>query len=220
MKYFSMFSGIGGFEHGIDDKGECVGFSEINKEAIKIYKKHFKHKEYGNAERIIWSEVGDFEWLVGGFPCQAFSIAGIRKGFNDTRGTLFFEVARCLKEKRPKYFLLENVKGLLSHDNGRTFKRIMSTFTELGYNTESMVFDSINFNKGRRKRVFMFGTYREQENDVRERAKQAVPFLSLCSTRSRITSDSIQESRRSSERIIRTFARLPDWLDSWDSFYA
>jgi len=68
MKYFSMFSGIGGFEHGIDDKGECVGFSEINKEAIKIYKKHFKHKEYGNAERIIWSEVGDFEWLVGGFP--------------------------------------------------------------------------------------------------------------------------------------------------------
>jgi hypothetical protein len=129
MTYFSMFSGIGGFEIPLQELGfECIGFSEIDKYAVQVYKSHFiNHHNYGNATSIIASELPDFDLLVGGFPCQAFSIAGKRRGFDDTRGTLFFDVARILKEKRPRFFILENVKGLLSHDNGRTFKVIIAT---------------------------------------------------------------------------------------------
>lgn len=122
IKYFSMFSGIGGFEYAIGDMGECVGFSEIDKNAIDIYLKHFpNHKNYGDATKIIPNELPDFDLLVGGFPCQAFSIAGKRQGFNEARGTLFFDIARILESKRPRYLVLENVKGLLTHESGKTF---------------------------------------------------------------------------------------------------
>jgi len=185
MKYFSMFSGIGGFEHGINNirpdlwdrakglqnmpdikkpqsRATCVGFSEVDKYATQIYKKHFpNHKEYGDVSRISWSDVEDFEILVGGFPCQAFSIAGKRGGFNDTRGTLFFEVARCLKEKQPRLFVLENVKGLLSHDKGATFVTIISTLDELGYDLQWQVLNSKNFGVPQnRERVFIIGHLR------------------------------------------------------------
>ena len=201
MKYFSMFSGIGGFERGIDNawksiqrtkwssvqsngnkpiiesrnnkqsktrwnrefkQPENIGFSEVDKYASQIYKKHFNHKEYGNVKNINWKNVEDFELLVGGFPCQAFSIAGKRRGFDDTRGTLFFEIARCLKEKRPRLILLENVKGLLSHDKGRTFGTILATLSELGYDLQWQVLNSKNFGVPQnRERVFIVGHIRE-----------------------------------------------------------
>ena len=105
--------------------------------------------------------IPDHDLLVGGFPCQAFSIAGKRRGFDDTRGTLFFDIARIAKEKRPKYLLLENVKGLLSHDKGRTFKTILSTLTELGYDLQTMVLNSKNFGVPQnRERVFIVGHLR------------------------------------------------------------
>ena len=159
MKYFSMFSGIGGFELGMPEDWECVGFSEINKYAIQIYLKHFpKHKNYGSATTIITKQLPDFDLLVGGFPCQAFSIAGKRKGFDDTRGTLFFEIARILADKRPRYFLLENVKGLLSHDNGKTFQTILKVLTDLGYLVEWQVLNSKNHGVPQnRERVFFIG---------------------------------------------------------------
>jgi len=191
MKYFSMFSGIGGFEYGIerafneveqrrcgqeknsletalsDTNSEpnkrqspyCVGFSEVDKYAIQIYKKHFpKHKEYGDARRIIPEEIPDFDLLVGGFPCQSFSIAGKRGGFKDTRGTLFYEIARIASVKRPKLLLLENVKGLLSHDKGRTFGTILATLSDLGYILEWQVLNSKNFGVPQnRERVFIIG---------------------------------------------------------------
>lgn len=185
MKYFSMFSGIGGFELGIQQaydnlrpiqsqdnerpeelnssknelqQWECVGYSEIDKYAIQIYERHFNHKNYGDATTINPSELPDFDLLVGGFPCQAFSIAGKRGGLNDTRGTLFYDIARIAKEKRPQHLLLENVKGLLSHDNGRTFKLIISTFAELGYNLEWQVLNSKNLGVPQnRERVFIIG---------------------------------------------------------------
>src|SRR3990167_5760403 len=162
MKYFSMFSGIGGFELGIQDlipQAECVGYSEINKYAIQIYQKHFpKHKNYGSATTIKTKELPDFDFLVGGFPCQAFSIAGKRKGFNDTRGTLFFEIARILADKRPRHFLLENVKGLLSHDGGKTFQTILKVLTDLGYFVEWQVLNSKNYGVPQnRERVFFIG---------------------------------------------------------------
>lgn len=135
IKYFSMFSGIGGFELGIQraiKQSECIGFSEINKDAITVYNKHFEHKNYGNATAIDPRELPDFDLLVGGFPCQAFSIAGKRAGFEDTRGTLFFEIARILSVKKPKLCVLENVEGLLSHDTGRTFRHINEALQGMG----------------------------------------------------------------------------------------
>jgi len=180
LKYFSMFSGIGGFELGIQtaftkrnksaDQSDkcakqpesCIGFSEIDKYAIQVYKNHFPdHKGWGNAKNIDWKNVPDFEFLVGGFPCQTFSIAGKRQGFSDVRGTLFFEIARCASEKQPRLLLLENVKGLLSHDKGKTFGIILNTLDEIGYDLQWQVLNSKNFGVPQnRERVFIVGHLR------------------------------------------------------------
>lgn len=151
-----MFSGIGGFELGIGDRAECIGYSEIDKHAIKTYEEHFNHVNYGDATKI--TELPDFDLLVGGFPCQAFSVAGKRKGFDDTRGTLFFDIARILSEKRPRHLVLENVKGLLSHDSGKTFQTIIGVLTDLGYFVEWQVLNSKDFGVPQnRERVFIVG---------------------------------------------------------------
>ena len=161
MKYFSTFSGIGGFELGMPKDWECVGYSEIDKYSIQTYEKNFKHKNYGDITKIDTSTLPDFDLLVGGFPCQPFSIAGKRKGFEDTRGTLFFELARILKDKKPRYFVFENVKGLLSFNSGRAFKTIISTLNELGYDLQWQVLNSKNFGVPQnRERVFIIGHLR------------------------------------------------------------
>ena len=164
MKYLSMFSGIGGFELGImnskyGSQFECVGYMEIDKYAESIYRKNFPdHVGYGDATRIKPEELPDFDFLVGGFPCQAFSIAGRQRGFDDTRGTLFFEIARILKEKKPRYILLENVRGLLSHDKGRTFQVILGVLSDLGYEVQWEVLNTKNHGiPQNRERVFIKG---------------------------------------------------------------
>ena len=117
-----------------------------------------KHKPYGDITKINAAELPDFDLLVGGFPCQAFSIAGKRAGFEDTRGTLIYDVFRIIKEKHPRLVLLENVKGLLSHDNGRTFKTIITSLAELGYAVEWQVLNAKNFGVPQnRERVFIIG---------------------------------------------------------------
>ena len=140
----------------------CVGYSEIDKYATEIYQRHFPdHKNYGDITKIKPNKLPNFDLLVGGFPCQAFSIAGKRKGFKDTRGTLFFDIARILRSKKPRLFLLENVKGLLSHDNGSTFKTIIATLTKLGYDVQWQVLNSKNFGVPQnRERVFIVGHLR------------------------------------------------------------
>lgn len=172
MKIFSTFSGIGGFEVGIDyawleTEPEAtypivVGYSEIDKYAISVYEKHYSGvKNYGDITKINAKELPDFDCLVGGFPCQAFSIAGKRGGFDDTRGTLFFDLARILKEKQPRLFVFENVKGLLSHDQGRTFRTIITTIDELGYDCQWQVLNSKNFGVPQnRERVYIVGHLR------------------------------------------------------------
>jgi DNA (cytosine-5)-methyltransferase 1 len=159
MKYFSMFTGIGGFELGIGYKGECIGFSEIDKYASQLLQiKWPTVKNYGDATKIDERTLPDFDLLVGGFPCQSFSIAGKRKGFDDTRGTLFFDIARILAYKKPRNVLLENVKGLLSHDGGRTFQTIIRVLSDLGYFVEWQVLNSKNFGVPQnRERVFIVG---------------------------------------------------------------
>lgn len=155
---------VGQHSRDISDEGQpyCVGYSEIDKYATAIYQKHFpEHKNYGDITKINAEELPDFDLLVGGFPCQAFSIAGKRKGFDDTRGTLFFDIARILRAKRPRLFLLENVKGLLSHDNGKTFSTIISTLDELGYDLQWQVLNSKNHGVPQnRERVFIIGHLR------------------------------------------------------------
>lgn len=156
-----MFSGVGGFELGISELGECIGFSEVDKYAISVYKHHFKHHNYGDATRINPADLPEFDLLVGGFPCQAFSIAGKRAGFADTRGTLFFDIARILAHKRPRHILLENVKGLLSHDSGKTFQTILGVLADLGYRVEWQVLNSKDWGVPQnRERVFIAGHFR------------------------------------------------------------
>ena len=165
IKYFSMFSGIGGFEYGLQQSKhsfENVGFGEIDKYAVSIYERHYpNHTNYGDATKINTKNLQDFEFLVGGFPCQAFSIAGKRKGFNDARGTLFFEIARVLKDKKPKYFLLENVKGLLSHEGGATLQTIFEVLDELGYDVSWAIYNSKDYGVPQnRERIFIKGYIR------------------------------------------------------------
>jgi len=241
-----MFSGIGGFELGIqrafscdreqqtDTKispqdssispeivkpnkpkvgrnNTCIGYSEIDKYAIKVYERQFGkyescdehahisekpeqeertqrgerptnkhgvqlhdrnrtatlcnrckgHTNYGDATTINPTELPDFDLLVGGFPCQAFSIAGKRKGFDDTRGTLFFDIARILAEKRPRHLVLENVKGLLSHEQGKTFQTILGVLSDLGYRVEWQVLNSKDFGVPQnRERIYFVGHLR------------------------------------------------------------
>ena len=161
-----MFSGIGGFEYGMELSKmdfECVGYSEIDENAKSIYQRHYpKHINFGDATRIKTEKLPDFDFLVGGFPCQSFSIAGNRQGLDDTRGTLFFEIARILKDKRPRYFLLENVKNLLSHDKGNTFKTITGVLSELGYTISWKIYNSRNHGVPQnRERIFITGCYNE-----------------------------------------------------------
>lgn len=170
MKFLDLFAGIGGFRLGLESAGhECVGFCEINKFARKSYKAIYDTE--GEIELHDITQVTNEEWrklrgtvdiICGGFPCQAFSIAGKRKGFLDeTRGTLFFEIARAAKEIKPPLLFLENVKGLLSHDQGRTFRTILSTLDELGYDAEWQVLNSKDFGVPQnRERVFIIGHLR------------------------------------------------------------
>ena len=141
IRFFDLFSGIGGFREGLHRAGgfTCVGHCEADAYADHNYRVLFdtEGEWFCNDARNIETErMPDFDLLCAGFPCQAFSIAGRREGFADARGTLFFEVARLVADKRPAYFLLENVPGLLSHDKGRTFHTILSTLSELGYHVE------------------------------------------------------------------------------------
>ncbi len=162
IKMFSMFSGIGGFElatKSIDKDVQLVGYSEIDKYAIQVFEKHFEGvKNYGDATKINAQELPEFDLLVAGFPCQAFSISGRRRGFDDTRGTLFFDIARILKDKRPRHLVLENVKGLLSHDKGKTFQTILRILSDLGYGVEWQILNSKNYGVPQhRERIFIIG---------------------------------------------------------------
>ncbi|WP_296849338.1 DNA (cytosine-5-)-methyltransferase [uncultured Methanobrevibacter sp.] len=165
MKYLSLFSGVGGFEVGIENSDvemECIGFSEVDKNAKSIYRRHFPdHKDLGDATKIRPEELPDFDLLVAGFPCQPFSNAGTRGGLDDTRGTMFFEIARICQEKRPQYLLLENVLGLLSNDKGRTFQKFLGILTEMGYFIQWEVRNSKNYGVPQnRERVFIKGYLR------------------------------------------------------------
>ena len=168
MKLLDLFSGIGGFHKGFEKAGfefDWVGFSDIDKYASAVYKYRYPDaKELGDIAAIRPERdlPDNIDILCGGFPCQAFSVAGRRKGFEDTRGTLFFEIARILRhfrdtEKPIPYFVLENVKGLLSHDDGRTFAIIYRVLTDIGYTVECQLLNTRWVLPQNRERIYIVG---------------------------------------------------------------
>lgn len=171
MNFIDLFSGIGGFRLGMERAGfTCKAYCEIDKYARKTYEVNFNTENetsWTDITKVKDKEIEDFgrknkiDIICGGFPCQAFSVAGKRRGFEDTRGTMFFELARFVNVLRPKYVLLENVKGLLNHEKGKTFAIILSAMEELGYDVEWQVLNSKDFGVPQnRERVFIIGYLR------------------------------------------------------------
>lgn len=173
MKHIELFAGIGGFRKAMEciQKDflypfECIAFSEIDANAIKTYKANYDVSdeiEMGdivefNSEMSRYDHL-DFDLLTGGFPCQAFSMMGKQKGFEDDRGALFFQIEKILKQKQPRYVVLENVKNLVSHDNGNTFREVKRRLEKVGYHVYSDVFNTMDFKLAqKRSRVIIFAT--------------------------------------------------------------
>jgi DNA (cytosine-5)-methyltransferase 1 len=167
MNFLDLFAGIGGFRLGMEQAGhKCIGYVEWDKFARKSYEAIHDMKGEWTAHDIttVTDEsirgIGRVDVITGGFPCQAFSVAGKRGGFNDTRGTLFFEIARFADILRPRYLFLENVTGLLNHEDGNTFETIIGALDEIGYDAEWDCLNSISFLPHNRERVFLIGHLR------------------------------------------------------------
>lgn len=177
IRYAELFAGVGGFRTGITQSrldAKCVYANEFDKHACAVY----RHRWGSNGEPCPELYEGDvceqntesipeFDLLTAGFPCQSFSIAGRGLGFEDTRGTLFFEVARFLADKRPRHFLLENVKGLLSNDDGKTFQTILRVLADLGYRVEWEVLNSTCWVPQNREREYSLSDILEDNVDKR-----------------------------------------------------
>lgn len=159
ITFIDLFSGIGGFRLAFERNGaKCLFASEIDEHCQKTYFTNFGEIPRADIRQIESDDIPDHDILCAGFPCQTFSIMGDKKGFDDSRGNLFFELTRILKEKQPQAFLLENVEGLISHDNQKTMLKILSLLHECGYNTKIKVFNSKHFGVPQnRKRVYFVG---------------------------------------------------------------
>ncbi|MBI5886181.1 MAG: DNA (cytosine-5-)-methyltransferase [Deltaproteobacteria bacterium] len=165
IKFIDLFCGIGGFRSAIETIGmvrkiplECVFSSDIDKECQKAYKANFGELPDGDITKVNADDIPDYDILLAGFPCQPFSIIGQMKGFEDIRGTLFFDIARILEAKKPTAFVLENVKLLEGHNEGRTLKRILQKLSDLGYYTEYRILNALNFGlPQKRERIWIVG---------------------------------------------------------------
>jgi len=160
FRFIDLFAGIGGIRLGFESVGgHCVFSSEFDEVACKTYEANFGEHPSGDITKIEAKDIPDFDILLGGFPCQAFSIIGKKEGFeNETCGTLFFEIERILKEKMPKAFMLENVRNLTAHDKGNTFKVIRSHLEALGYNVYAKVLNALDYGvPQKRERIFIVG---------------------------------------------------------------
>ena len=159
FKFIDLFAGIGGIRIPFQELGgKCVFTSEWDKFAQKTYQVNFGEMPAGDITKIDASDIEDFDILLAGFPCQPFSQAGLHKGFEDTRGTLFFEIERIIKEKRPKAFLLENVKQLKGHDHGRTFRVILKHLDALDYQVSFRILRAADYGVPQnRERIYIVG---------------------------------------------------------------
>jgi DNA (cytosine-5)-methyltransferase 1 len=159
IKFIDLFAGIGGIRIPFDELGcNCVFASEIDRFAQQTYCANFNHNPHGDITKIDNNSIPEHDILLAGFPCQAFSVAGKRLGFEDVRGTMFFEIARILEHHKPRAFLLENVKGLISHNNGDTLNVILNTLQKLGYNVFYKILNAKDFGiPQNRQRIYLVG---------------------------------------------------------------
>lgn len=168
MRFVDLFAGTGGmrlgFEQACNELGihsDCVFASEIDKKACETYRSNFGHTPHGDIRDV--DNLPPFDFLLAGFPCQTFSYAGKHRGFGDTRGTLFFEVARLLEKHRPQAFLLENVRGLTTHDQGRTLQTILQSLRDLGYSVQYVLLNSSHFSVPQnRVRIYIVGILNDE----------------------------------------------------------
>lgn len=175
IKFIDLFCGIGGFRYASQQafrhlgiKGQCLFSSDIDKFAAESYEVNFGEKPVGDITKVDEKDIPDFDLLFAGFPCQAFSICGLQKGFADnTKGTLFFDIARIIKEKQPNAFVLENVKNLVSHDGGKTFQTIHHVLREeLGYFVDYKVLNALDFGlPQKRERIIIVGAKKPFDMD-------------------------------------------------------
>ncbi len=159
MRYFSTFTGIGGLDYGLEKMGaECVGFSDIRESSMRIYKRHYPdHKAFGDITKIDPKAMPDFDVFTGGFPCQSFSLAGDRKGFGDRRGQMIFYIHDILVEKKPEFVVLENVKGIVTHNGGKTYQNVIRLLEHAGYFTRVVLLNSAHYGsaQGRERVLFL-----------------------------------------------------------------
>ncbi len=237
LRYIDLFSGIGGFHLAFTQLGaECVLACDIDPKCREIYKKNFGLEPKADIKELKSEEIPDFDILCGGFPCQAFSHAGKQGGFEDTRGTLFREMARILKDKQPKYFLLENVKNLKGHDKGKTISIIYKSLQEVGYVTQEPIVLSPHHLgiPQHRERVFLLGI----RKDLVHSSFQPFPALPKKTTHlstileSGDVSKSLSLSKSDTEiltlweEFLQHFKAkqiklptFPIWSEDWDSTY-
>ena len=202
MKFFDLFAGVGGFRLGMERAGhECVGSCEWDKYARITYNKNFgKFPEYSDARFINPSDIEDFDVLTAGFPCQAFSSAGHKRGFEDTRGTLFFEIARIAREKKPHTLFCENVKGLLSHEQGATFTTMLQTLDEMGYNVSWQILNSKYFGVPQnRERLFIIANLRGSGR------REILPFI----TEDEYDNEQNEENTKCTGTLLASYYKIP-----------
>lgn len=187
FRFIDLFAGIGGIRIPFQELGgKCVFTSEWDNFAQKTYKVNYGETPKGDITIIKTEEIPDFDILLGGFPCQPFSQAGLKKGFADTRGTLFFEIERIIKDKRPKAFLLENVKQLRGHDKGRTLNVILNHLVELNYTVDYSVLRAADFGVPQnRERIFIVGFDKDYFN-IHKNDKYCFPFPEPTGRRTRL----------------------------------
>lgn len=165
LEMIDLFAGIGGIRIAFEENGvRCIKSSEIDKYACDTYEMNFSERPLGDITKIEAKDLPNFDIIAGGFPCQPFSIGGLRKGFNDARGTLFFEVARIIEEKKPKAIFLENVAGIVSHNQGCTIKRIEEILKELGYNFQWRVMNALDYGTPQNRNRWYCIAFREDLN--------------------------------------------------------
>lgn len=181
FEFIDLFSGIGGFHLALRSLGgKCVFSSEIDPHAIEVYQKNFKHLPHHDIKSIKSHQIPKHDVLCAGFPCQAFSVSGKRKGFKDSRGTLFFEIARIVKYHRPKVIFLENVKNFLKHDQGNTFSTIQRELNKLGYNIHYKVLSSSDFEVPQhRERIYILAFRKDLKSDHFNFPKPSKNFVTV-----------------------------------------
>jgi DNA (cytosine-5)-methyltransferase 1 len=159
VKLFSLFTGIGGLDYGLKNRTELVGYSEIKESSIKIFEKYHKGKNYGDITKLDLDKLPDFDILTGGFPCQSFSLAGLRKGFDDfkgNKGQMIFYIHRLILKKKPKYVVLENVKGLLTHNKGKTFRDVFKLLQSAGYYVRVVLLNALYYGSAENRERIIF----------------------------------------------------------------